>query len=147
MLQPKMRISSRTSARIAATQALYQLAQDDSQTIEQIIQNFDGPVFEEDHTLPPMDTALFEQVTTGSYACADEINTILENVIKDGRVGNRMSMMMRSLLCPATYEVIKTATPTKVIISEYVGIANLFFHGRESAFIHDILAQISEKKD
>ncbi len=141
-----MRYSSRTLARIGAIQVIYQIEQDPSISLEVAMDSFDQPIFEEDAKYPPMQRSLFETLVNGVHGQRQKLDSLLENIIDQKRPWSRMSVMMRSVLLPSLYELsdeIKTAE--SIIISEYVGITHLFFHGRESTFIHGILAQASEK--
>ena len=139
-----MRYSSRTSSRIAAVQALYQISQSTDLSTASVVAQFDGPVFDDENKYPSMDRPLFESLVNGAVSEKAHLEAILTQHIKDDRVGDKMSAMMQSILLPAVYEIESfVETAQAIIISEYVSIGHLFFHGREPAFIHDILGQVS----
>ena len=70
----------------------------------------------------------------------------LDSVLTGDWTAERLDVLMRMLLCTASFELIfETDVPKRVLISEYTDLAHAFFEDNEAAFAAGILSALTAR--
>ena len=139
---------SRSAARLAAVQALYQ--QDMEGTpLPGLLREF------HDHRLGARigdaqyhdaEVDFFDDIVSGSNARHEEIDALIEGRLVEGWTLERLDRPMRAILRAGTYELLaRRDVPAGSAISEYVDVAKAFYDKRESGFVNGILDAIAKQ--
>jgi len=145
----KTRSLSRSAARLAAVQALYQ--QDMEGTpLPRLLKEFHdhrlGATIE-DATYHDAERDFFDDIIAGADARRSEIDTLISSRLAEGWTLERLDRPMRAILRAGTYELIARAdVPVGSIISEYVDVAHAFYDSRESGFVNGLLDAIAKER-
>jgi N utilization substance protein B len=140
---------TRSAARLAALQALYQLemtgnAPDD--VVAEFIQHRFGHDSETGKTIPH-DEAFFSDIVHGVLKHQVEIDRSVARSLASGWTLTRIDSILRALLRSATYELVaRRDVPAKVVIDEYVELARDFFEGEEPGFVNAVLDRLAHRK-
>jgi len=141
------RSQARSTARLAAVQALYQL-QMEGTALNRLLdefhqhrigrevddEDFEGEVFAD------AEVDFFDDVVRGVDARCEEIDEILIAKLAAGWTLARLDKTMLQILRAGTYELLARAdVPTATAITEYVDVAKAFFDDREAKFVNGIL--------
>ncbi|MEM6414282.1 MAG: transcription antitermination factor NusB [Pseudomonadota bacterium] len=132
----------RTTARLAAVQALYQMEQTglgvDSVVLEFKTHRLGSDL--DDHQLHDADDAFFENAVRGVVRIQHRLDPFIEKLLAKNWTLSRLNATARAILRSALFELInREDVPPKVVIDEYVEIAKAFFDVEESAFINAVL--------
>jgi transcription antitermination protein NusB len=139
---------SRSRARLAAVQALYQmdLAETD---LGAVLQEFSAnPLVDDAETngLGQPDADHLARVLKGVVARQREIDPLIDQQLATGWRLVRIDSIVRAILRAAAFELIELAdVPARVVISEYVEVANAFFEGDEPKVVNGVLDQLARK--
>ncbi len=141
------RSKSRSSARLAAVQALYQLDMEGT-PIARLLHEFHehrlGATIGDD-TYAPAEVDFFNDVVTGVDARRAEIDAAIVAKLANGWSLERLDRSMRQILRAGTYELIaRNDLPTGVIINEYLNVADAFFPKAEKGFVNGLLDAIAK---
>lgn len=141
------RSKSRSAARLAAVQALYQ--QDMEGTpLPRLIKEFHdhrlGATIE-DAQYHEAEQAFFDDVVSGANDRSDEIDALIQTNLAAGWSIARLDRPMLAILRAGAYELVARAdVPLGSVISEYVDVAHAFYDKRESGFINGLLDSIAK---
>ncbi|GBR42588.1 MULTISPECIES: transcription antitermination factor NusB [Gluconobacter] len=141
---------SRTIARVAAVQGLFQCEQS-GDTAETVISQFirhrrvsSTASFDDGH-IPDADLKLFQEIVLGVTRRQDDIDAKLSDVLPEQWPLPRLDPVLRALLRAAVFELIATDTPDRIIINEYLDVAHGFFSGDEPKMVNGILDTLSRR--
>lgn len=142
------RSRSRSAARLAAVQALYQHEMEGT-PVPRLLHEFHehriGATIE-DETYHDAERDFFDDIVTGALARRDEIDGLISSKLAEGWSLERLDRPMRALLRAGTYELIARGdVPVGSVISEYVDVAHAFYDKRESGFANGILDGIAKE--
>ena len=136
----------RSAARLAAVQALYQLELGGG-PVEAVITEFVRHRLGreiEGANYGDADAELFAELARGVVARRDELDRLLRSVLMPEWPLERLETVLRAILRAAAYELVaRTDVPARVVISEYVDIANAFFEGKEIGFANGVLDRLA----
>jgi N utilization substance protein B len=139
---------SRSQARLAAVQALYQmdLAETDlSDVIEEFKAHRLGAHVDDD-SVADADPDHFVRVLKGVVKRQREIDPMIDQQLATGWRLVRIDSIMRAILRAGTYELLDLSeVPVRVIISEYIDVAHAFFDGEEPRVVNGVLDQLARK--
>ena len=142
------RSRSRSAARLAAVQALYQQEMESTPTARLLKEFHDhrlGATIE-DAEYVEAERDFFDDIVTGVEARRDEIDAAISAKLASGWSLERLDRPMRAILRAGTYELMSRAdVPTGSVISEYVDVAHAFFDKRESGFVNGLLDSIAKE--
>ena len=144
----EVRSLSRSAARLAAVQALYQ--QDMEGTpLPRLLKEFHdhrlGATIE-DETYHDAERDFFDDLVTGADARREEIDALISNRLAEGWTLERLDRPMRAILRAGAYELMaRTDVPVGSVISEYVDVAHAFYNKRESGFVNGLLDAIAKE--
>jgi transcription antitermination protein NusB len=133
---------ARSAARLAAVQALYQM-ETSGQGVEATIREFiafrlGGDI--EGERLHKADAAFFADILRGAVETQRQLDPYLERQLAKGWKLSRIDSTARAILRAGLYELIRRPdVPCKVVINEYIDIANSFFSDDEPKFINGVL--------
>jgi N utilization substance protein B len=139
----------RSAARLAATQALYQIEitkGDAEEVIREFIDHRFGREAESGNQ-GEHDEAFFSDIVHGVLIKQMEIDRLLANALAAGWTLGRIDSILRALLRAAAYELVARAdVPVNVVIDEYVEIAKDFFDGDEPGFVNAVLDRLARDR-
>ena len=145
---------ARSTARLAAVQALYQRQMEGTKVDELLVEfhrhRLGERLDDEDHDgeqLAEVEVDFFNDLVRGVDARRDEIDAIVTAKLSDGWTLTRLDKTMVQILRAGTYELIARAdVPTAAAsINEYVEVAKAFFDDREAKFVNGILDTVAKE--
>jgi len=151
---PKFDVKGRSAARMAAVQSLYELdmVEGDADPVLRTfiekrwtvpIEDEDGDEVGEAEFLDPDKTFLIELVR-GVTDRQSEIDEILNGTLGDKWTVERLEVLLRAILRVGVYELLARADiPAKVIINEYMDVANAFFAEGEPKMVNGVLDKLA----
>jgi N utilization substance protein B len=146
MPQASARSRSRSAARLAAVQALYQQEMEKTPLpvlLHEFHQHRLGATIE-DVEYADAEVDFFDDLVSGVHARLAEIDGIVAAKLAEGWSLDRLDRPMRQILRAGTYELIaRIDIPTAAVISEYVDVAHAFFDKREAAFVNALLDAVA----
>jgi N utilization substance protein B len=138
----------RGAARLAAVQALYQM--DIASTgLEDILAEFEshwiGREVEGAQYLPA-EAAFFRDVVGGVVREQRELDPLIDDALARTWPLKRIEAILRAVLRAGAYELDhRRDVPARVVVSEYVDVANAFVEREETGMINAVLDQIARK--
>ena len=151
--QSAPRSQARSTARLAAVQALYQM-QMEGTALAKLLDEFHQhrlgrEIDDEDHgeaTYAEAEVEFFDDLVRGVDARRGEIDELLAARLTDGWTLARLDKTMLQVLRAGAYELLARAdVPTKAAINEYVDVAKAFFDDREAKFVNGILDAVAKQ--
>jgi N utilization substance protein B len=142
------RSDKRSAARLAASQALYQMEIADK-GLNDILTEFEahwlGQEIEGD-AYTPADLAFFRDVVSGVQRDQLPIDRALDDTLAKGWPLRRVEALMRAILRAASYELRnRSDVPARVAVTEYVDVAAAFFGPEESGMINAVLDALARE--
>jgi N utilization substance protein B len=142
------RSRSRSAARLAAVQALYQQEMEGT-PLARLLHEFHehrlGATIE-DETYHDAERDFFDDIVTGVEARRAEIDSLIGDRLAAGWSLERLDRPMRAILRAGAYELIaRPDVPIGSVISEYVDVAHAFYDKRESGFVNGLLDAIAKE--
>lgn len=141
------RSTSRSAARLAAVQALYQMDMEKTplaRLLDEFHQHRLGREIE-DAQYAEAEVEFFDDIVRGVDARRDEIDAIVTARLAEGWTLQRLDRTMIQVLRAGTYELLARADiPKGAAISEYVDVAHAFFEEREAKFVNGLLDAVAK---
>ena len=136
----------RGAARLAAVQALYQMDIGGA-GINDIFAEFEshwlGGEVEGDKYLPA-EAAFFRDVVSGVVRDQAKLDPMIDDALSKGWPLKRIDAILRAVLRAGSYELEhRKDVPGRVVVSEYVDVANAFVDGDETGMVNAVLDQIA----
>ena len=128
--------------RLLVVQALYELSINENRSQTPIKEIFANILEQSDYKKKMNNTNLkfAEKIYAGVLENIDEINKILKVSMNKKVKINTMDKLLISIFRSAIYEILFSDNVTKkIVISEYLLIANRFFGNNETALINGVL--------
>ena len=142
------RSRSRSAARLAAVQALYQQEMEGTPTARLLKEFHDhrlGATIE-DAQYHDAERDFFDDIVTGVQARRKDLDALIARRLAEGWTLERLDRPMRAILRAGAYEIIARAdVPVGTVISEYVDVAHAFYDKRESGFVNGLLDAIARE--
>ena len=143
------RSQSRSAARLAAVQALYQLHMDKI-SIARLLAEFHAHRLGaeiEDVQYAEAEVDFFDDLVSGTDARREEIDALIESKLGEQWKISRLDKTMLQILRAGTYEIIaRPDVPTATVISEYVDVAHAFFDEKDAKFANGLLDALAREK-
>lgn len=141
------RARSRSVARLAAVQALYQLEMENT-PIAQLLYEFHqhrlGATIE-GATYADAEVDFFNDVVKGVDARRSEIDGVISRNLGQGWTIERLDRSLRQILRAGAYELLaRPDIPTGSVISEYLDVAHAFFPPKEKKFVNGVLDAVAK---
>ena len=138
---------SRSAARLAAVQALYQQEMEGTPTPRLIREFHDhrlGATIE-GATYAEAETSFFDDLVSGTIARQTEIDALIADRLAEGWSLDRLDKPMKAILRVGAYELIARAdVPVASVINEYLDVAEAFYDKREKGFVNGLLDAIAK---
>jgi N utilization substance protein B len=147
----RARAATRTVARLAAAQALYEIEVAKASAHE-VVPAFVSGGFKgvaENADSDPMDlgeadAVFFEKLVLGAVGDLPTIDPMLSSALEPDFTLERLEVLLRAILRLGAYELLAFGdVPAKVAITEYVELAHDFFSGREPALVNAVLDRLA----
>ena len=141
------RSRSRSAARLAAVQALYQMEMEGT-PLAKLLHEFHehrlGATIE-DETYEEAEQDFFDDIVSGADARRAEIDALIAERLAEGWSMERLDRPMRAILRAGAYELVaRPDVPVASVISEYVDVAHAFYDRRETGFVNGLLDAIAK---
>ena len=141
------RSKSRSAARLAAVQALYQLEMEGTplaNLLHEFHQHRLGATIE-DVTYAQAEESFFDDIVTGVDKRRVEIDSLIAARLSSGWTMERLDKPMRQILRAGAYELpARKDVGTGTVISEYVDVAHAFYDKREAGFVNGLLDGVAK---
>ena len=142
------RSRSRSAARLAAVQALYQHDMEGTalaRLLDEFHQHRLGKEIEDD-VYEDAEIDFFDDLVSGTVARRDEIDLLVQSKLAEGWNLKRLDKTMLQILRVGAYELLARAdVPVGSVISEYVDVAHAFFEAREAKFANGVLDAVAKE--
>jgi len=142
------RSRSRSAARLAAVQALYQQEMEGTPLARLLKEFHDHRIGAtiEDEQYHEAEIDFFDDIVVGVDARKAGIDEAISAKLAAGWTLERLDRPMRAILRAGTYELLARAdVPVGSVISEYVDVANAFYDKREAGFANGLLDAIAKE--
>jgi N utilization substance protein B len=138
----------KAAARLYAVQALFQM-EAASQTVDQVIREFEdhrfGEVFD-DVEMQEGDVDTFRSLMEKAVDEQAAIDQMTDRALVAKWPINRIDPTLRALFRAAGAELLQQSTPPKVVIVEFVAVAQAFFpEGKEAKFVNAVLDHMARE--
>jgi transcription antitermination protein NusB len=138
----------RGAARLAAVQALYQMDIGGA-GINDIFAEFEshwlGGEVEGEKYLPA-EAAFFRDVVSGVVRDQGKLDPLIDEALSKGWPLQRIDAILRAVLRAGAYELEhRRDVPGRVVVSEYVDVANAFVESEETGMVNAVLDQIARQ--
>jgi transcription antitermination protein NusB len=145
-IDPKLQRKS--AARLYAVQALFQMEASGA-PVDRVTREFETHRFGEMHDGVEMvegHVDLFRKITLEAVNHQARIDQMTDRALVAKWPIDRIDPTLRALFRAAGAEFVATDTPPRVVITEYVDIAEAFFpEGREKAFVNAVLDHMARE--
>lgn len=150
-----MNLALRTSSRLAAVQAHYELdligGDAGEVTAAFIAKRWNqaatvDSLSEVDAVADALDEEFFTDLMTGAVREQASIDSLIMSALSKPDSFKRLEPLVRSILRVGTYELShRIDVPVKVVISEYIELAKDFFDGAQVKLINGVLDNLAHK--
>jgi N utilization substance protein B len=141
------RSRSRSAARLAAVQALYQQEMEGT-ALPKLLHEFHHHRIGETidgAELADAEIDFFDDVVSGAHDRREEIDRLIVERLAEGWKLERLDRPMRAILRAGTYELLaRRDVPVGTVISEYLDVAHAFYDKKEVAFVNGLLDSIAK---
>jgi N utilization substance protein B len=142
------KVNRRGAARLAAVQALYQMDIAGS-GLNEILTQFEGHWIGrevEGAQYLPAERTHFRDLVNGVVEDQRRLDPLIDEVLRMGWPLKRIEALLRAVLRAGAFELDrKRDIPARVIVAEYVGIADAFVDRDETGMVNAVLDQIARK--
>jgi N utilization substance protein B len=133
---------SRSAARLAAVQALYQQEMEGTPTARLLheFHNHRLGATIEGETYAEAEISFFDDLVEGTLARRDEIDGLIAERLAEGWSLDRLDKPMKAILRVGAYELLaRKDVPVATVINEYLDVADAFYDQREKGFVNGLL--------
>ena len=148
MSKPSARARSRSAARLAAVQALYQREMENT-PVPSLLHEFhhhrlgatiEGAQYED------AEVDFFDDVVRGVGAREAELDALIASKLAKDWSLHRLDRPMRQILRAGAYELVaRIDVATGTVISEYVDVAKAFYDKKEASFVNGLLDAVAKE--
>jgi N utilization substance protein B len=146
--KPPRKANRRGAARLAAVQALYQM--DIAGTpLHEILAEFEGHWIGrevEGEQYLPAEAGFFRDIVNGVVAGQRKLDPLVDQALAASWPLKRVEAILRSVLRAGAWELDKRGDiPARVVVSEYVDVANAFVDRDETGMVNAVLDEIARR--
>lgn len=138
-----------SAARLAAVQALYQIEMTGAASedvLAQFLEFHRGGILDEDETPVRPKTALFAEILRGATERRSEIDDILRAALSPSWPLERIEMLLGCILRAGVFELLgRPGSPARVVIAEYVDLADAFYATAEKGMTNAVLDAVGQR--
>ncbi len=148
MSKTSARARSRSAARLAAVQALYQREMENT-PVPSLLHEFHhhrlGATIE-GAEYADAEVDFFDDVVRGVDARSAELDALIASKLAKDWSLHRLDRPMRQILRAGAYELVaRVDVATGTVISEYVDVAKAFYDKKEAAFVNGLLDAVAKE--
>jgi N utilization substance protein B len=146
--KPVRKANRRGAARLAAVQALYQM--DIAATpLHEILAQFEshwiGREVEGEQYLPA-EESFFRDIVNGVVEGQRKLDPLVDQALESSWPLKRVEAILRSVLRAGAWELDKRRDiPARVVVSEYVDVANAFVDRDETGMVNAVLDEVARR--
>jgi transcription antitermination protein NusB len=146
---PKDRKANRRgAARLAAVQALYQMdiaGTGSTEILAQFESHWIGQEVEGNQYLPA-EAAFFREVVNGVVREQRSLDPLIDAVLAETWPLKRIEAILRAVLRAGAFELgHRSDVPARVVVAEYVDVANAFVDRDETGMVNAVLDQLARR--
>jgi N utilization substance protein B len=138
----------RGAARLAAVQALYQMdiaGTGSNEIMAQFESHWIGREVEGNQYLPA-EAAFFREVVNGVVREQRGLDPLIDAALAETWPLKRIEAILRAVLRAGAYELgHRSDVPARVVVAEYVDVANAFVDRQETGMVNAVLDQLARK--
>jgi N utilization substance protein B len=138
----------RSAARFYAVQALFQMERSD-QSVDKVLREFEDHRFGErfeDYEMVEADLGLFRRLVSDAVNWQARIDQLTDRALVAKWPIARIDPTLRALFRAAGAELVKSETPPKRVIADFVTVAEAFFpEGKEPKFVNAVLDHMARE--
>lgn len=139
---------SRSAARLAAVQALFQYSSEKT-SVAKLLKEFHdhrlGAEIEDDQ-YADAEVDFFDDLVIGATARNVEIDELISANLASGWTLKRLDKTMLQILRAGTFELLALDdVPTATVIDEYLDVAHAFFDRKDAGFVNGLLDAIAKQ--
>ena len=138
----------RGAARLAAVQALYQMDIAGA-GINDIFAEFESHWLGnevEGETYLPAEAAFFRDVVSGVVRDQTKLDPLVDDALAKGWPLKRIDAIIRAVMRAGAYELEhRKDVPARVVVTEYVDVANAFVDREETGMVNAVLDQLARR--
>lgn len=140
--------NSRSAARLAAVQALFQHDMEKT-PVPKLLKEFHdhrlGAEIEDDQ-YANAEVDFFDDIVIGTTDTREGIDKLITEKLASGWSLKRLDKTMLQILRAGSFELMaREEVPTATVINEYVDVAHAFFDKKESGFVNGLLDAIAKQ--
>lgn len=145
---PSKKANRRGAARLAAVQALYQMDIAGA-GLNDIFAEFEshwlGSEVEGEKYLPA-EAAFFRDVVSGVVRDQTKLDPLVDDALAKGWPLKRIDAIIRAVMRAGAYELQhRRDVPARVVVTEYVDVANAFVDREETGMVNAVLDQLARR--
>jgi transcription antitermination protein NusB len=145
---PSRKANRRGAARLAAVQALYQMDIAGA-GLNDIFAEFEshwlGSEVEGEKYLPA-EAAFFRDVVSGVVRDQAKLDPLVDDALAKGWPLKRIDAIIRAVMRAGAYELEhRKDVPARVVVTEYVDVANAFVDREETGMVNAVLDQLARR--
>jgi len=140
--------NKRGAARLAAVQALYQMDIVGTGVMETVAEYENSRLGMEvdGDTYLAADASWFRGIVAGVVEQQKQIDPIIHSALADDWPLARIESILRAILRAGVFELSnRKDVPARVVITEYVDVANAFFDGDEPRMVNGVLDRVTRR--
>jgi transcription antitermination protein NusB len=145
---PSRKANRRGAARLAAVQALYQMDIAGA-GLNEIFAEFEGHWLGsevEGETYLPAEAAFFRDVVSGVVRDQTKLDPLVDDALAKGWPLKRIDAIIRAVMRAGAYELEhRKDVPARVVVAEYVDVANAFVDREETGMVNGVLDQLARR--
>jgi len=104
------------------------------------------PDLEPGESLEGADVQFFADLLRGVVRRQRDIDPLVDHFLAEGWRLVRIDSTLRAILRAGTFELLeRTDVPVRVVISEYINIAHVFFEGEEPRVVNGVLDRVARR--
>ena len=138
----------RGAARLAAVQALYQMDIAGA-GLNDIFAEFESHWLGnevEGETYLPAEAAFFRDVVSGVVRDQSKLDPLVDDALAKGWPLKRIDAIIRAVMRAGAYELEhRKDVPARVVVTEYVDVANAFVDREETGMVNAVLDQLARR--
>jgi len=135
--------------RLVVVQSLYQMDMAGTD-IDVIIKDYKSRIIfdnKDDKLINDLNTDMYKEILYGVFEKQVSIDKKIRDFLDEKWSYSRIDITLRAILRAAVYELLFTPeTPFKVVINEYINIAQSFYSEKEPEFLNAILDKVAKSK-
>jgi N utilization substance protein B len=139
---------SRSAARLAAVQALYQQEMEGmpiAALLHEFHQHWLGATIDGDQ-YAEAEVDFFDDLVSGAEARREELDALIAGRLAKGWSLARLDKPMKAILRAGAYELVARAdVPVATVIGEYLDVAKAFYDARETGFVNGLLDALARE--